>query len=274
MGRYLSTDRLQLVLGHNPVDPAGKNIDRATLCIFKLDDSSLHCVSISRLSCCSSALQVRDLFGSDGLSPMGNRFARMRADYPTWKRFIYMPSLWWVCSADWFMTAAAVAATVCSLGLVIGVGPVFTPLCLIICIWFYISLDASFPWDKLLIEASYLALFLPVPLPLISIGATGLVSAPIWSQPSLSSLALSGLPSAVQTFAFRWLLFRLMFGFGKTKFVGCHLYDDRLYVKNFFMSMPMPNVIGWWAYHAPGLVHAINLLVMFVVRLSLVCFPN
>jgi hypothetical protein len=46
--------------------------------------------------------------------------------------------------------------------------------------------------------------------------------------------------------AYRWLLFRVLFGFGKLKFVGAGARDS-CYVKSFLIGMPIPTRLGWWA---------------------------
>ena len=58
--------------------------------------------------------------------------------------------------------------------------------------------DLNYPWDCLLLEAGFLGLFLPATLPLAA-----------------GSLAATSAPLPGVAWAFRWLLFRVLFGFGK-----------------------------------------------------------
>jgi hypothetical protein len=65
------------------------------------------------------------------------------------------------------------------------------------CTW-----QGSFPWDDLLLECGFLSLFLP-------------------SLPGLHlQWAAAAVPPALVAFSFRWLLFRVMMGFGKFKVTG------------------------------------------------------
>lgn len=61
----------------------------------------------------------------------------------------------------------------------------------------------------------------------------------------VSSLSISFLPSALHAWAFRYLLFRVLFGFGKLKFLGSG-WRDRLYIKGFFICQPMVSPLGKW----------------------------
>ena len=70
-----------------------------------------------------------------------------------------------------------------------------------------LPLDLHYPWDCLLYESGWLALLLPAP--------------------TLGTLALPALPGPLLAWGFRWLLFRLMLGFGKLKF-----YEKRPVITN------------------------------------------
>eukprot|EP00026_Physarum_polycephalum_P003356 Phypoly_transcript_03366.p1 GENE.Phypoly_transcript_03366~~Phypoly_transcript_03366.p1 ORF type:complete len:625 (+),score=67.14 Phypoly_transcript_03366:582-2456(+) len=94
---------------------------------------------------------------------------------------------------------------------------------------------AMWPWDILLTEAGFLALFLPA----------------------------SGLPHPVVAFAYRWLMFRLMLGFGKLKFMGC-TRNDNLYIREFFTAQPIPSRSGFYLQRLPDLVHKLSLVFFFV----------
>ena len=89
------------------------------------------------------------------------------------------------------------------------------------------AVDLNYPWDCLLFEAGALALALPPTLP-------------------LPAIAAASPPSPLIRWAFRWLVFRVLFGFGKLKFIGSGPKDS-CYVKSFCIGMPLPTPAGWSA---------------------------
>jgi hypothetical protein len=64
---------------------------------------------------------------------------------------------------------------------------------------------------------------------------------------------------------FRWFVIRLMLGFGKVKFIGAS-NEDRLYMRGFFVWMPMPTPLGWYFHHAPRWLLRALLSFMFVAE--------
>lgn len=95
------------------------------------------------------------------------------------------------------------------------------------------------------------ALFLPALRPL--------------SLSSLSSLAAVEAPNPLVAWSFRWLLFRLMFGFGKLKFMETSK-RDQTYIACFIVNQPMTSLVGWFAAKMPLIVFRVALLFMFIVE--------
>src|SRR5687768_4102695 len=95
------------------------------------------------------------------------------------------------------------------------------------CAWLmWLSLEPGgciFPWDTMLFEVAFLVLLLPV-------------------VPYLPEVSASTLPCPSLAFMFRWLVLRLMLGFGKVKFLASRR-EDSLYLYGFFIWMPSPNRI-------------------------------
>ena len=59
-------------------------------------------------------------------------------------------------------------------------------------------------------------------------------------------------PNPAVSWAVRWLLWRVMFGFGKLKFVGTDHQKDQLYIRDFMIAQPIPTRLGWLAHcHLP-----------------------
>ena len=124
---------------------------------------------------------------------------------------------------------------------------------LIVCWISYLSLDVAiefiYPWDCLLLEAGLLALMVPVVEPL-----------PGW--------AATTLPLPIVVLAFQVLLVRLLWGFGKFKFIGMSHHDFG-YLKEFLIFQPMSSRLGWWAHHLPLAVLKVALLLLFLVEVPL-----
>jgi hypothetical protein len=136
-------------------------------------------------------------------------------------------------------------------------GGASTPYLLGACWVILLSIDAGptllvYPWDSLLLEVGFLCLWLP--------GTRGFTG-------GLGSLEALHAPSPLHSFAFRWLAFRVLVGFGKLKFVGSE-WRDRLYIRGFLINQPMVSPLGWWAHHAlPDWVWVASLGGMFVVEM-------
>lgn len=108
------------------------------------------------------------------------RHVRAQASISPLQRWMHFPSVLWLCTdsqhahspSDACIKAIPVAGAVCAL---LGVyGGVLSPLCLFLCWGLYLSLASvlsefiCFPWDHLLLELSFLSLFLPPLHPLFS----------------------------------------------------------------------------------------------------------
>jgi hypothetical protein len=98
----------------------------------------------------------------------------------------------------------------------------------------------------MLYEVAFLVLFLPI-------------------VPYLPEISASTLPWPSVAFMFRWLVLRLMLGFGKVKFIASSR-EDSLYLFGFFIWMPSPNRVGWYAHHLPHFILRAMLYFMFVAE--------
>src|SRR5581483_2559049 len=139
------------------------------------------------------------------------------------RAFFYVPTLFWFGVSDAALVWFCVLGCIASLLLVIG----FFPRCAAaVCFVLYLSLVSvgqpftSFQWDALLLESVFLALFA---------GARWLV----W--------------------AYRFLLFRLMFESGAVKLLSHDPNWGNLHALRFhFMTQPLPNPIAYYAYRLPA----------------------
>jgi hypothetical protein len=195
--------------------------------------------------------QVVPLAGSRGIAPVGLMLAQMRRDLPLHRRLLHFPSLLWLSATDRALRGLVVLGCVGSVLAIFG-GPAGY-VGLLVCWISFLSLDVAieliYPWDCLLFEAGLLVLLLPRVEPLPSLNATAL-------------------PLPIVVLAFQVLLVRLLWGFGKFKFIGMSHHDFG-YLKEFFIFQPMSNRLGWWAYHLPLTTLKIGLFLLFLVEVPL-----
>lgn len=192
--------------------------------------------------------------GVKGGMPIGRRLDKIREDFPSWHRFHYFPTLLWLSHRDTMLRVLVWVGLAASCCMIYG-GPI-SHYAIAVCYICYLSLDMAigliFPWDCVLFEAVILGLFLPETLPLPSIAAVGT-------------------PAPAIAWAYRLLVFRLMFGFGKQKFLGA-TKKDRAYLKGFLVAQPLPSPVGWYAQKLP--VWALTPMVwgMFLTEIPIPCF--
>ena len=183
--------------------------------------------------------QVIGLVGKQGIAPAGQVMAAMREQVGS-KIFFYVPSLFWLGIGDsallWFCAIGCIAAA----ALVIGFWPRTAAA---VCFLLYLSLVAvaqpflGFQWDALLLESGFLALF-------------------------------AGLPSLV--WAYRFLLFRLMFESGAVKLLSHDESWRNLHAMRFhFMTQPLPNPAAYYAYRLPG--RMLDSMTAATLAIELIC---
>jgi hypothetical protein len=187
--------------------------------------------------------------GRAGILPVQRRLAKIEEDFPTWRRFYYFPTLLWVNRSDLMLRALPLIGIVGALLTIYG-GP-FSFWGLLTCYVCYLSLDLPmsliFPWDCLLFECAFLGLLLPA----------------THALPNLHAVAA---PAPALAWAYRLLLFRLMLGFGKQKFIGSRS-KDLAYLKGFLVAQPLPSKIGWYAQKLPSVLLKPAVLFMFLVEI-------
>lgn len=199
----------------------------------------------------SMYMQVIPFAGSRGISPIATQLGRMRRDLPWYRCLQLNPSLVWLANSDAALRAFVLSGMAASVLVMVG-GP-GARLALFVC-WavqlsFQFPLRLHYPWDASLLETGFLALFLP----------------PIAALPDVSALAL---PHPLLRFAFHFLLFRIVFGFGKEKFARFS-FRMTLYTRFFLISLPSTSPIGWWASKLPNFAH--RSMLVFVAFAELLC---
>jgi hypothetical protein len=211
------------------------------------------------ISFASLAPQVLAIAGREGITPIGESLAAIERDFPTWKRFVYFPTLLWFGSSDSVLGALPWLGMALSALVMLG-GPAvpwaFAALYLI-----YLSLDRPvvlvYPWDCLLFEAGFWAMLLP----------------PTRLVPDLHAVSA---PLPAVAWVYRLLVFRVIVGFGKHKFIGTTPADTG-FLKGFLVNQPLPTAPGWLAQKLPIGLLRVGLWVMFLVEIVLpwtVFFPG
>ncbi|HYF03152.1 MAG TPA: lipase maturation factor family protein [Patescibacteria group bacterium] len=193
--------------------------------------------------------QVLPLAGSRGISPLKPRLAQISRDYPSWRKWLYFPTIFHLYCSDTFLQAVILTGSVSALLVIIG-GP-YAAFFLFVSWFIYISLDLvfafSYPWDCVLLEAGFLGLFLP-------------------ALHYLPDPAAVTLPHPAVAWLFRLLVFRLIFGFGKLKFWKSNPRDTG-YFRAFMANIPLPTYLGWFSYQLPKWCFQAMLAFAFVVEI-------
>jgi len=191
--------------------------------------------------------QLLGLIGSRGVSPVREQLAAAREHFPGPLRFVRFPTVLWLDASDGFLRVLPRIGVVAGAYAVYG-GP-GSLVALWVCWALYLSLDACalmFPWDCLLLEAGFFALFLPMP-------------------PALPQVSVAELPLPIVAFMWRFLLVRLMWGFAKLKFIGTKP-GDNLYLRGFLAWMPMCTPLGFRLQHAPSWFLRVSYVFMWLVE--------
>ncbi|CAE7656556.1 Lmf1, partial [Symbiodinium sp. KB8] len=197
--------------------------------------------------------QVLPIAGSRGYNPLAPQLKKLKKIYRS-KAYWWFPSLFWLNASDFMLKFLPILGCLGGLGIIIG-GP-WTPWLFLMCWLITLSMDMAvdmiYPWDSFLLEFGFLCIWAP-----------GLNMLP--------RATVRAMPTPLLSFAFRYVLFRLMLGFGKLKFTGTN-QEDRLYIKHFFVYQPMASIIGWFANKLPNAFHVASLYIMFFVEVPLPFF--
>lgn len=165
--------------------------------------------------------QILGLAGSTGIAPAGQYLFAVHAQLGA-SAYRELPTLFWLGINDRALVAVCLTGCVASALLISGFGARWAAAA---CFVLYLSLTnvvrpfMSFQWDALLLEAGFLAIF-------------------------------SGAPWLV--WAYRFLLFRLMFGSGLVKLLSGDAAWRNLHALRFhFLTQPLPTPLAYYAYRLP-----------------------
>ncbi|MBX3746962.1 MAG: lipase maturation factor family protein [Verrucomicrobiae bacterium] len=202
----------------------------------------------------SLSWQLTGLLGENGILPAAGWMEAQRthfADAGWMTRLSQVPTLCWWNVSDPFLKGLCALGLLLSTALVAG----WVPRLALVGLWTaYLSLSVvgqdflSFQWDTLLLETGFLAILL---------------------APGGWRLGRPGErpPSAIAIGLLRWLLFRLMFQSGVTKWIyGDQAWRSWTALTFHYETQPLPTPLAWWAHHLPELVHRAACGGMYVVE--------
>ena len=196
----------------------------------------------------SAVLEITGLVGENGILPVGEQLDRLQ-QHLGWLAWIRFPTLFWIDHSDTSLLLVSYAGCLFSVTLLVGWRPLLSTLALFI---LYLSLVRAgqlffnFQWDTLLLEAGFLSIF------------------------------LTAGPSRLLIFLFHWLLFRLRFLSGLSKFLsGDPSWSGLTTLNYYFETQPLPHMGSWYAHQLPewmlragtGLTLFIELVVPFFIFL-------
>lgn len=195
-------------------------------------------------------VQIEGLLGENGIAPAEALFGHLRrAEGVT---FFDRPTLAWIAADDTALGLICAGGVFASFLVLVGAVP---KLSLLACWALYLSIvNAGFPftafqWDTLLLEATFLSVFV----------------AP-WT--TLHRPALAGEPDALRRWLLWFLLFRLMFRSGVVKLTsGDATWADLTALEYHYETQPLPTWVGWYAHQLPTAIQKLSTAVMFAVEL-------
>jgi hypothetical protein len=159
------------------------------------------CLGLVYLSAFSSIIpQALPLRGRRGIAPTALVLRRIAQDMGPVRRACYFPTLFWLSSSDTALLLVPLMGIAGALTILLT-GPCLTAT--VVCFAAYLSWVNSsvesvpYPWQMLMCESGFLSIF---------------------AAASLQTVPSSVTPPPCIEWLFRFLLFRVMFGFGKKKF--------------------------------------------------------
>lgn len=221
--------------------------------VFLVGLAAIHLVAFVSLW-----VQVDGLIGSRGILPASDFMDQMKALVVErdlgWERYRVLPTLGWLGTGDRLLHGFCLAGVL--LAVLAGSGYARAPA--LFGLWLlYLSLSVlgqeflSFQWDTLLLETTFLAVFLAP----WSMGRRRARASPTsrWARALLV-----------------WLLFRLMLESGVVKLAsGDPSWRSLTALEFHYWTQPLPGPWSWHVHHLPAGCHRVCCAVMFGIELVL-----
>jgi len=198
----------------------------------------------------SLAFQIHVMIGSRGILQAGSYLGEVHTALGSILQFWYAPTLLWINSSDWALTALIVGGIACSLLLTANVFPrAAVALCTLLFLSCVAALQdfSSYQSDGMLLEAGFVSMFF----------------APSGFRPGLGG---ESPPSRFSRFMLIWEWFKIYFESGIVKLAsGDRHWRDFTAMDEYYQNGPLPTWIGWYVQHMPHWYHAGTVLVTLVV---------
>ncbi len=171
----------------------------------------------------SIGVQILGLAGSQGILPFAEQLGYVLEQHGN-SAYWLLPNLFWLHAGDGVLQGVAAAGCLFSLLLFFNLLTRLSLIALFVCylsLFYAGQLFMNFQWDYLLLEAGFLAIFLPRGSRLV-----------VW--------------------LLRWLLFRLRFLSGASKLLsGDPSWDSLTALNYYFETQPLPHWLAWYTQYLP-----------------------
>jgi hypothetical protein len=190
--------------------------------------------------------------GERGVFPFGDLKQQQRTFFPKLTdRLLFWPSAWIPWTSNKALRAISSGAGVCALLYLVVGSPILLFVSGIIFVMLFEPCTLQWPWHVLSCEIFWI----------LSVGSLGGYTE---LHPINVSLESVEAPSAALLLSLRFLLFRVLFGFGKLKFSGSTL-SDRMYIRPFSSMLPILSFIGLAGYRrTPRVLFIVGYVGFFV----------
>lgn len=186
--------------------------------------------------------QLKGLWGKDGILPIDNFLRGIKARYGR-KAYYLIPTLFWINTSNLAIYIGVWAGIVCGALLMLGFMPALMLLFLFLIHLSFASAGQdfmSFGWETLLIEITFITMFLVSTAP----------------------------ANPIAWIALNFLLMRFMLQAGSSKFrAGDKNWRNLTALSYHYLSQPIPNMWAWYADKLPMWFHKASTLGMFWVEL-------
>jgi len=204
----------------------------------------------------SLVIQVTRLFTADGLIPVSEYAARIHQNYLSFfDRLLACPSIFCFYHPDWFIITLAWVGLLLAIALIAGW---HSRICLVLLFLIYHAFVSagqelySFQWDSLMLEATFLAIWLP------------------GSGRFFRDFKVGANP--VISWLFLWLLFRLYVESGVAKlFWGPESWSTLEGMSHYYETAPIPTWVGYYAHFLPEGWHRFETGATLILEILLPC---
>lgn len=218
--------------------------------------------------------QNKGLIGSNGIAPADVYMKHLRSSAESKRSgFLSHPTLfWWIPLSDTNMDFVAIAGTILSIAVILGLNSWLCMLALWLLDFSIVTLGEgtsfySYGWESQLLETGFLAIFLcDLPSVVLTRNSDNTDSygggkrewriSSVWKDSERNSS-----PSSIVLWLYRWLCFRISIGAGLIKIRGSSCWTQKTCLHYHFETQPIPSPLSFAFHFLPKtmLTHAVDL---------------